>query len=72
MKTLNYSRAVRAAMIGIAMTGSVTGARAEIKDYEFQLFDKTVKAGPDKTFSVPLVSTAVCRACATAGQRFSN
>ena len=56
MKTFNYTRAVRAALIGIAMTGSVTAARADIKDYEFQLVDQTVKAGPDKTITVRLVN----------------
>ena len=56
MKTLNTSRAVRAALIGIAMTASVTGARADIKDYEFQLVDQTIKAGPDKTITVRLVN----------------
>ena len=56
MKTFNYTRAVRAALIGIAMTGSVTAARADIKDYEFQLVDQTVKAGPDKIVTVRLVN----------------
>jgi hypothetical protein len=56
MKTSRYSRAMQAAFIGIAMTGSVTVARAEIKDYEFQLVDQTVQAGPDKTITVRLVN----------------
>jgi hypothetical protein len=56
MKTSNRSRAVRAALIGIAMTGSVTAARADIKDYEFQLVDQTVKAGPDKIVTVRLMN----------------
>jgi hypothetical protein len=56
MKTSRYSRAFQAACIGIAMTGSVTIARADIKDYEFQLVDQTVQAGPDKTISVRLVN----------------
>ena len=56
MKTFNYTRAVRAALIGIAMTGSVTAARADIKAYEFQLVDQTVKAGPDKIVTVRLVN----------------
>jgi YtkA-like protein len=56
MKTSRYSRALRAAFIGIAMTGSVTIARADIKDYEFQLVDQTVQAGPDKTITVRLVN----------------
>jgi len=54
MKTSRYSRAFQAAFIGIAMTGSVTIARADIKDYEFQLVDKTVKTG-DAVISVRLI-----------------
>jgi YtkA-like len=54
MKSFNYTRAFRAALIGIAVTGSATLARADIKDYEFQLVDKTVKKG-DAIISVRLV-----------------
>jgi hypothetical protein len=54
MKTSRYSRGLQAALIGIAMTGSVTMARADIKDYQFQLVDKTVKKG-DAIISVRLV-----------------
>ena len=54
MKSFNYVRAFQAALIGIAMAGSVTLARADIKDYEFQLVDKTVKKG-DAIISVRLI-----------------
>jgi hypothetical protein len=54
MKSFNYARAVQAALIGIAITGSVTVARADIKNYEFQLVDQTVKKG-DAIISVRLV-----------------
>ena len=54
MKNFNCSRALQAALIGIAVTGSATLARADIKDYEFQLVDKTVKKG-DAIISVRLV-----------------
>jgi hypothetical protein len=54
MKTSRYSRALQAALIGIAVAGSATLARADIKDYEFQLIDKTVKKG-DAIISVRLV-----------------
>jgi hypothetical protein len=54
MKSFNYARAVQAVLIGIAITGSVTVARADIKDYEFQLVDQTVKKG-DAIISVRLV-----------------
>ncbi len=54
MKTFNISRALRAALIGIAVIGSAGIARADIKDYEFQLVDKTVKKG-DAIISVRLI-----------------
>jgi len=57
MKTSCYSRAFQAALIGIAMTGPITTARADIKDYEFQLVDQTIQAGPDKVITVRLMNT---------------
>ena len=54
MKSYTYARAFQAALIGIAITGSATLARADIKDYEFQLVDKTVKKG-DAIISVRLI-----------------
>jgi hypothetical protein len=54
MKSFNHARVLPAALIGISMLGSVTVARADIKDYEFQLVDKTVKKG-DAVISVRLV-----------------
>jgi YtkA-like len=56
MKTSRYSRAFQAAFVGLVMAGSVTIARADIKDYEFQLVEPTVQAGPDKTIAVRLVN----------------
>jgi len=56
MKKFNLPRVLRGALIGIAITGTVTAARADVKDYEFQLVDQTVKAGPDKTITVRLVN----------------
>ena len=56
MKTSRYSRALQAASIVIAMTGSIIAARADIKDYEFQLVDQSVQAGPDKVVSVRLMN----------------
>src|SRR6266852_909903 len=58
MKTFNFSRALQAALIGMAMTGSVTLARADIKDYEFQLVDQAITAGPDKIITVRLINKA--------------
>jgi hypothetical protein len=54
MKSYTYTRALQAAIIGIAVTGQATLARADIKDYEFQLVDKTIKKG-DAIISVRLV-----------------
>jgi hypothetical protein len=56
MKSFTFARALQAALIGIAMTGSATVARADIKDYEFQLVDQTVKKG-DAIITVRLVNT---------------
>jgi YtkA-like len=58
MKTSRYSRALQAAFIGIAIFGSTTLARADIKDYEFQLVDQAIKAGPDKIITVRLINKA--------------
>ena len=57
MKTSRYPRTLRVALIGIAMTGSATIARADIKDYKFELVDQTVRAGPDKVITVRLMNT---------------
>ena len=56
MKKLNSLRVLRTALIGVAVTGSITIAYADIKDYEFQLIGQTVQAGPDKTVTVRLVN----------------
>ena len=50
------SRAVKAALIGVAVFGFATLAYADMGDYEFQLVDQTIKAGPDKTIAVRLVN----------------
>ena len=50
------SRAVKAALIGVAVIGFSSLARADMGDYEFQLVDHTIKAGPDKTIAVRLVN----------------
>ena len=56
MPSLNTSRAVTAALIGLALTGTTTVALADIKDSEFQLVDQTVQAGPDKVVTVRLMN----------------
>jgi hypothetical protein len=54
MKNSACVRAIMAALISVSMIGSVTAARADIKDYEFQLVDQTVKKG-DAIISVRLI-----------------
>ncbi|MGY2847057.1 hypothetical protein ACVIWU_003067 [Bradyrhizobium sp. USDA 4509] len=53
MKSFHRARATAAALIGVAMTGM--SAHAEIKNYEFQLVQPTVKAGADRIVTVRLV-----------------
>ena len=57
MKTSRTSRGLQAAFIGIAMAQSIAVARADIKDYKFELVDQTVQAGPDKVITVRLMNT---------------
>jgi hypothetical protein len=56
MKKLHISRALRAALIGIAVISSAGIARADIKDYKFELVDQSVQAGPDKVIAVRLMN----------------
>jgi YtkA-like protein len=56
MQSFNARRAVSAALIGMAMLGTTGIARADIKDYEFQLVDQTIQAGSDKIITVRLVN----------------
>lgn len=54
MKIYIDARALSAATIALVLTVAATAARADIKDYEFQLVDKTVKKG-EAIISVRLV-----------------
>jgi len=56
MNKLNISRALQAALIGIALVGSAGIAPAEVKDYEFKLVEPTVTVGKDKIVTVQLVN----------------
>ena len=56
MKTSRYACALQAAFMGVAMVGSATIARADIKDYEFQLVDQSINAGPDRIIAVRLIN----------------
>ena len=57
MKTLNFVRAIPAALIVAACGGSSTAALADIKDYKFELVDQMVQAGPDRVITVRLMNT---------------
>jgi hypothetical protein len=56
MKTFAIARALRAALIGIAVIGSPGIAHADIKDYEFKLVEPTVAVGKDEIVTVQLVN----------------
>ena len=56
MNTFKLARALRAALIGMAVIGSAGIARADIKDYEFKLIEPTVAVGKDKIVTVQLVN----------------
>jgi hypothetical protein len=55
MKTFNFTHALGAVLIGVAPVGSITLARADAKDYEFQLVQKEMKRGDDAIVAVRLV-----------------
>ena len=57
MKTLNFARAARAALIAAAIGSLNSAALADIKDYKFELVDQTVQEGPDKVIAVRLINT---------------
>jgi YtkA-like len=56
MTTFNISRALRAALVGLAAIGSAGIAQADIKDYEFKLVEPTIAVGRDKIVTVRLVN----------------
>jgi len=55
MKTFNFTHALGAVLIGVALIGSSTLARADAKDYEFQLVQKEMKKGDGAIVAVRLV-----------------
>ena len=55
MKANLFSRSLRLALTGAALTCGATVAFADIRNYEFKLVEPTVKAGPDKTIAVKLI-----------------
>jgi hypothetical protein len=60
MKTSIVARVALAALAGVAFAGAP--ARAEIKNYEFQLVQPTVQAGPDRIVTVRLVDKTTGKA----------
>ena len=66
MNTINRARAIAAALIGLAMAVTATTVRADVKDYEFQLVDSSVKAGPDTMIVVRLVNKKTGKAVSDA------
>jgi hypothetical protein len=66
MKTYTCMHAIQAALVGIAIAGSATSARADIKDYEFKLVEPTVTVGKDKIITVRLVNKNTAKPVADA------
>ena len=56
MKMLNTTRAAQVALIVAAIGGASTQALADISDYQFELVDPAIKAGPDKIITVRLMN----------------
>ena len=56
MKASTLARAVVVALIGLAFVGAPRSALADIKDYDFELVQPTVQAGPDEIVTVRLVN----------------
>ena len=56
MSLFAHPRALRALMLGLALATTASIARADVKDYEFQLVDSSVKMGPDALIAVKLVN----------------
>src|SRR5215213_3212259 len=58
MRKSRYSRGLQAAFMVIVMDGCSSVARADVKNYEFQVVDQAIKAGPDRVITVRLVNKA--------------
>lgn len=57
MKAYITARALAAAFASLAYGAALPSSYAAIKDYAFQIVDKTVAVGPDTIISVRLVDT---------------
>jgi hypothetical protein len=62
MTTFKPMLALAAALIGVAVAGLSTIARADVKDYEFQLVTPSVALGPDTVITVRLVNKVTGKA----------
>lgn len=65
MNAFSRARAVSAALAGLVVAGSIplaSPSQAGIKDYHFELVEKTVKVGPDVDIAVRLVEGRTGRA----------
>ena len=58
MSHFTTRRAARMALAVLSVVCFGSTARADIRDYEFQLVDQAIKAGPDKTITVRLINKA--------------
>ncbi len=56
MKTTIVARGFAAALFGLSLVGTPKVAFADIRDYEFQLVEPAVQAGPDRIVTVRLVN----------------
>jgi hypothetical protein len=56
MSIFTMRRAALTALAILTLFGSAAIARADIKDYEFQLIDQAIKAGPDTIIVVRLIN----------------
>ena len=56
MSIFNIRIAGIVASTGVVLLAAGSVARADIKDYEFQLVDQAMKAGPDKVIAVRLIN----------------
>jgi hypothetical protein len=56
MNTLILTRPLAAALLCTAIAITPSAARADVKDYAFQLVDQTVKTGPETIITVQLIN----------------
>lgn len=62
MKSILFSRGLRAALAGAALSCGVAVAFADIRNYEFKLVEPTVKVGRDRIVAVKLVDNRTAKA----------